>query len=728
MDTIKVALRLEYAPELSHAEFRPLIWAYFDSGISCDPVEVSFPGMVEDGSPYPPVDIVLEGTYNGREPLPDYTKIVFYASATRYNEHGSPCPIDVGLGMIDLIDVIQDVAGTYNQTVPLKLYTCDGLEKGRLRVTRPRSLITQMRSIKWASSPVSSSVTASMRRLGAPASVVPRFAGEKEAAPRSGPDAVKHLMRDWAKKKLTNAATSGGGGEPAPDDVLPIEQKAWKYIQATMGAEQAMPNTDPETGNVRVPIYFGDVGMARRVPLPAVAFMLFSTPRSNLFFWSNMLEVVLRRDSKNVHDVKGLNLTQRCRLVAELCCGLVQSLDYIPDLVDKNRRYRQRVEGFLAGSPEVAYDPRKVAGCERFGDALRDTVGDCEDLALAISMILTAFLEAGDAGMFDGLPHFIELHRIARQYVAFVTLDSVTAQAIKAEQDKNRDSTGKVLRELGAHMAVKFLPAVYVRDCILRQLLEENGGDMEKAEQDLPPFVPFSEDAAELVVMVGEGTGMFECWGIEIDPISGERICVYSNMASLSFAKKPIVHPPRVASTFYVGTMIGLTNYWFRLGYNLGGVWFGYGGRFADRNLGDGGKTFQRGVKFIEMQNRSNKMCIKMQGIIDDDLMAWMKVAVRIRVKPRDLILTPEGKASHPVKNMALEKIVEHTRSLGREERVKQEPAPVYALPRQLTDAVVNAVLKDINKYPFINEVVYRLESLTDWIYSYYVGVHANAR
>jgi hypothetical protein len=60
-------------------------------------------------------------------------------------------------------------------------------------------------------------------------------------------------------------------------------------------------------------------------------------------------------------------------------------------------------------------------------------------------------------------------------------------------------------------------------------------------------FKPFTPWASELPVLIGEGTGMFQTYGVTSDPIAEERANVYK-MPSLGFAKKTIVHKPMAAS------------------------------------------------------------------------------------------------------------------------------------------------------------------------------------
>lgn len=188
-------------------------------------------------------------------------------------------------------------------------------------------------------------------------------------------------------------------------------------------------------------------------------------------------------------------------------------------------------------------------------------------------------------------------------------------------------------------MAVKFLPSPNVREAIARC-----DAEMGTRHAAVVPFYREEPDAHQLPILVGEGTGMFECYGLNVDPISGERSYVYSHLPSLAVAKKPIVHPPHADSSFYVGSMVGLTPYWFRQGYNLGGVWFGYAGRHADPAIGPtDGSVFHRGVKFVEMDRGSKRMCILPHPTFSESLMEWMRVCTKIRVPPRDLILTEQG-------------------------------------------------------------------------------------
>lgn len=76
------------------------------------------------------------------------------------------------------------------------------------------------------------------------------------------------------------------------------------------------------------------------------------------------------------------------------------------------------------------------------------------------------------------------------------------------------------------------------------------------------PFKPFASYAKDLPVLIGEGTGMFQTLGVNVDVIQNERAAVYRGVPSLQFCKKTIVHQPGAESSFFVGSMVGFTSYW----------------------------------------------------------------------------------------------------------------------------------------------------------------------
>jgi hypothetical protein len=492
------------------------------------------------------------------------------------------------------------------------------------------------------------------------------------------------------------------------------------YISAVMQTEMSFPNTYKETANVRIPIYYGNVGLMRpETPLPAAAYFLCKTPDSNLKFWDNSLKIALARDGLVLHDFDRMPLLQQARIMADVVCLVVQGMDYKADTDDSNQRFIKPLPGFIGSPIDRPYDPTRVVGCERFGDALRDGFGDCEDFCLAIGGQIFNALKRAD---FKGHPQLLRVQEIAAQYVAWMTLDSVTAAAVRAESQQ---------RKLGAHLKCTFLPATYVQQCIGQGMTNMHTETMTKGKPAFMAevignaiegaksvvFAPFAPWCKELPVLVGEGTGMFQTYGVDEDVIAEERADVYS-MPSLGFAKKTIVHKPLARSSFFVGSMVGFTNYWFEMGLNIGGAWIGY----TDKATGQ----FHRGVSFEDLINKSEKICILPHPPFSDACMDWMRRATSIRVPPRDLILTDEGIKAQPEREPTIDALVSFTESLGREARGgrQQPPAPVYFKTNQLTVGNVAAIKNDIRRNSAVTRLTYTCEHLTDWMHMYRVGFH----
>lgn len=107
-----------------------------------------------------------------------------------------------------------------------------------------------------------------------------------------------------------------------------------------------------------------------------------------------------------------------------MICAVVQRLDYHADVNDLNEKPHRGIPGFIKQCVSCgnAFDPSKVVGAERFGDALRDKCGDCEDLDVAISMEFDAFLMAYDRGDFK------VRERVTLRLLEFLTFSRLGSQ------------------------------------------------------------------------------------------------------------------------------------------------------------------------------------------------------------------------------------------------------------------------------------------------------------
>ena len=664
---IDVTFTLQFGDELSQVERNPRVFCYLSDPLDNVGVEVPLP---EDDAGRQ-ISVTVQAWLPERvQAVPVDTQLCFYLLAERPNQSKVMCDVNAAFGMVSLSEVCSP--GGFNADVKLTQKTANNLEKGCLRVRAGREMAQVGARIPWA--------------------------------------------------PIGNPAQS-----PIPD-VLPIEQEMVNYIQNVMVAEMAFPNTFPQTANVRIPIYFGDVGMLRKAPLPAAAYFLYKTPRSNLAFWENNLKTVMARDSLTPHDLDHMPLTQQARVLADMMCLVIQSMDYISDITDGNRKPIKGLQGFISQHIDNGYDMAQVAAAERFGDALRDTSGDCEDLGLGIGMTFSSFRDFQRADM-NGNKQLMRLQEIATQYMAAMTLDSVTAAAVG-------DKSGK----MGAHIKCNLLPKLFVSQCV-----EKCNRDMDQAIKSgrirhdphtvaiikecmqtakrVPIGKGLKDWGRELPVLILEGTGMFQTLGVDHDTLEHERVAVYKGMPSLEFCKKPIVHPVGAASTFFCGSMLGFSSEFLHHGINVGGMWMGYSGS-ASHHPGQ----FQRGITFEDLVTKSDNISIMFHPAFSADCMAWMRKRTAMRVPPRDLVITTtESTVGGSGRNAHLDSIVAFAKSMKRPITVKQAPVCVYMNDRQLQNPqIVQAIMRDIQQNRTITSVSYVEERLTDWRSQYRVSIHAN--
>jgi len=545
-----------------------------------------------------------------------------------------------------------------------------------------------------------------------------------------------------------------------------------------MRAEVAMPNTFSDTANVRIPIYYSDFGMINpQAPLPAAAYFMCQVPLSNRLFWTNALDVVLAREGKTVHDVDRMSLDEQSRVMADTICLVIQATDYIGDMVDHNKRTVKGVFGFIGANAAKPFDPALVDNGENFGDVLRTGAGDCEDMGLGIGgQVFPAFLQAN----FDDHKQLKRLQEIANQYMAIMTLDSVMGAAVgdgkrklgahikcnflpavwvKRQMDKAAadlsavaqaaaaqiarratPSGGKIERKVKAQVNSRAVVGMHMGRRIGNQVANSPGEfdigkavdpigeavylESERIEvigeaiagQNALPWKPFAPWAEQLKTIIAEGTGMYETRDRAKDDLHAARMAVDASMPSLKGMKKPLVHAPGAQSPFFVGSMVGFTSYFFEQGANVGGMWIGY--------TTPGCKTMQRGITFDELAGKSDKISFLAHPAFSAECKADIERALRIRVPPRDLILTPEGMAAHSVRNAKLDEIAALCVKAGRTVPPRAPAAPYYIQDHQLTPETMQAIRSDIAQAGHVVGLAYKLESITDWMSIYRTGIY----
>jgi hypothetical protein len=123
---------------------------------------------------------------------------------------------------------------------------------------------------------------------------------------------------------------------------------------------------------------------------------------------------------------------------------------------------------------------------------------------------------------------------------------------------------------------------------------------------------------------------------------------------------------------------------------------------------------------------QSGKVSILGHPAFSAECKADIEHALRIRVPPRDLILTPEGMANHPARCAKLDEIAGFCTKLGRTIPPGTLAAPYFIRDHQLTPETMQAIRTDIQRGGHIAGVAYKLEPVTDWMNIYRVGIYVH--
>lgn len=462
------------------------------------------------------------------------------------------------------------------------------------------------------------------------------------------------------------------------------------YINATLQMEQRMRETfGPQTANMRIPYDYSESGIqssATGVPLPAVAYVLSEVPRTNDHYWENAFTTIMARDDLTTGDWKRLNLQGKARASIHMVCYIAQYLDYIGDTVDTNRR------------SQGPYNPQRVKPYENFGDGIGLVAGDCEDLGTANLQATNAFIDHvfdPSGPLYDEL---IEAQGIVRRYVPPLSLDVVRGQQVK-------DSVASY----GAHMNDNYIP--------IDMFEEWSGVGPAKRRSPVGRSLPPAKRGGEsdrLPFLVGEGTGMYECLGVE-NPLLPIMTYIYS-IPSLEGFKKPITHRAGEPGNFFVGSLVGLTDYYYRRGLASAPMSFWYVTR----------EGMTRGASYEDMMNHPERVGIVMHPPVSRELMAEMKEQTLRRLPPEPLVLSPLAKDAKRRHYSPLDHIVRSIDALNRPPGNPHHYAPVYVRPHNLQMPLARQIAADLTAKQRVWKVEYRLEEITDSIYGYAVRVFVN--
>lgn len=455
-----------------------------------------------------------------------------------------------------------------------------------------------------------------------------------------------------------------------------------EYIEGLMRIEQSFPDTFQGTDRMRMPFAYSQSGFqsTNGMPLPSIAYVLAEIPKSNTHYWENTFKTIMKRDDLSPEEWHRLNIVGKARVAILMACYQAQYLDYVPDTIDTN----------LPGKP---FDKRKIIPYENFGDAGRMGSGDCEDDGGLISQNLNSFIQHNFPNE-ERYNVYREMQHIVQQYVGPLNLDVVQGAQVNQAQV-----------HYGAHMNDNFIPISMFQKWLgntregRKQIGELPWGKHVMKEDGLP-------------FLVGEGTGMYEPLGFE-NPVLPLMAYVY-RAPSLSIFKKPITHKKGETGPFFVASLIGMTDFFYRRGYKSPvGFWYMTEGR-------------TRGVSYDDMMNeRHSRISLKLQDPPSAQLMEIIEECISRRIPPNKLYLSEDRKGKSN-KHHVLESLKQEVASFQRPMGPKHQYVPVYMRPHQLTEKLGIHIGSDMRKLSRVWKVDYDLEEITDEIWGFRVKFYVN--
>jgi hypothetical protein len=283
-------------------------------------------------------------------------------------------------------------------------------------------------------------------------------------------------------------------------------------------------------------------------------------------------------------------------------------------------------------------------------------------------------------------PKYKAMQKIANAYVAILSLDVVHGAQVSDQ-----------VESYGAHMNVNFVPVdMFERWFDTRG--RDNLKEYPKSTGIIMKGLPF---------LVGEGTGMYEPLGFDFGPQLEAMRYAYGSCRSLEQFKKPILHQRNEPGNFFVASLVGMTDYYYRRGLAKKPLGFWY---VTDKNT--------RGVLYTSMMKNDSCVGIKVHPEIPDTVMEIIEETIRKRVPPKGLVLTkPELVKTTKSKNNS---ILDHV--LGQVKKTNLKPEiriPVFLRPHQIVKQLGETMINDFKKLPRVKGLAYHLEEITNEIWGY---------
>lgn len=494
---------------------------------------------------------------------------------------------------------------------------------------------------------------------------------------------VMHTADDLVKGTVrVSISKLDMGGIEMDEPMLEAEISAegesmMNYIQQTMAVEESVPDTLlGKTENIKAPYDISESGLefTNGTPLPVMAYAKFEVPESNGRFWDNALEQVMKRQSLSTDAYWKMGHAGKADTLARVSVYMAQYMDYISDEVDRNMRNEH-------------YNRALKSMFENFGDAGTTHSGDCEDTGLFIAMTYDAFMEHDmeDARNKDVLE---DMQSIGRHYIPLMSLDVVHGAKV-ADQTE----------QVGAHLNTMFFPIHY-----FRKALEKHPEGKYLSQKVKWP------DTDDYPFLTGEGTGKFDPLGGP-DEIAEQRQIIYSVPSTGGF-KKDLTHPIGAPSSFYLGSLMGITNYFLKQNVPIGSFVYGTVDPLHSK------QGWTRGAMYTHMINERTDVVLVPHPPVPAKTLDLINEATLSRVPPRKLVLSEDSPL--PVRNKELDRLA----AAFNQPKGPSVPVPIYMCPHQLNARIVDRMMSDFRQVPELSHITYDLEPITDDFYGYRVLFH----
>ena len=188
----------------------------------------------------------------------------------------------------------------------------------------------------------------------------------------------------------------------------------------------------------------------------------------------------------------------------------------------------------------------------------------------------------------------------------------------------------------------------------------------------------------------------------------------YMAMPSTNGFKKPILHPVGAPGSFFIGSIVGFTNYWFRLGGNCGGFWY------TDSRGSNGGS---RGLYHSDIVQGHANVRLTPHPPFETVHLQHMNHAVKLRPPPRPLILS-EATAQEKRPSEILERVQsQFTNGGGGVGGSDGVSLTMYAREHQLTPEIAQRMVKEAKAAGVVG-MEYHWEPISDDVGGYEIKFH----